>query len=641
MNVGETLRRPWPWIIVALLLALAALLVGFDWNWLKGPLERRVEAATGRTFSIGGELDVDLGLAPTIRAQDVHLGNAAWSSRQEMARLDAIELRIALLPLLRGRVDLPYVHLKAPRLLLERNDAGRGNWQFSQQPRAGQSRPPLIRDLTIDDGELRVDEPALQTQLRLRIHSEPGGPQQRSPLVAAGQGRYRGAEFELRARIDSPLDLQDSDRPFHVDVRASAGDTRAHVSGASNAPLQLEDFDLQFALSGASLADLYSLAGLALPDTPPYELQGRLGLNGRVWSYHDFKGRIGDSDLSGNVALELGGERPRLRADLVSRRLDFDDLAGFVGAPPSTKQGETASAQQQRAAQERKAQPKVLPDHHYDLEKLRVMDADVRLAAGHIEAPKLPLDRMSVHLELNDGVLTLKPLDFDAAGGRIAATIELDAREASIVTRATADVHGLELPKLFPSVDIAKSGAGSIAGAIALTAQGNSVARMFASANGDVGLVMGRGRISNLLLELAGLDVAESLRYLLDKNEEVPLRCAYAAFDVVDGVMTAKALAFDTTDTVLHGQGTLDLRNETIDLRLTPEPKDVSPVSLRGPLHVGGTFKDPSFLPEPAPLALRGAAAAALYAIAPPAALLALIETGPGKDVNCGPAEGK
>ena len=38
------------------------------------------------------------------------------------------------------------------------------------------------------------------------------------------------------------------------------------------------------------------------------------------------------------------------------------------------------------------------------------------------------------------------------------------------------------------------------------------------------------------------------------------------------------------------------------------------------------------------------AAAAALYAIAPPAALLALIETGPGEDTDCygtGPAEGE
>jgi uncharacterized protein involved in outer membrane biogenesis len=104
---------------------------------------------------------------------------------------------------------------------------------------------------------------------------------------------------------------------------------------------------------------------------------------------------------------------------------------------------------------------------------------------------------------------------------------------------------------------------------------------------------------------------------------------------VKDGVMTTKGLAFDTSDTAVFGQGDIDMRNEALRLRLVPQPKDMSPVTLRVPLKIGGTFKDPSFLPEPAPLLARGAAAAALYAIAPPAALLALIETGPGKNIDC------
>ncbi len=55
-------------------------------------------------------------------------------------------------------------------------------------------------------------------------------------------------------------------------------------------------------------------------------------------------------------------------------------------------------------------------------------------------------------------------------------------------------------------------------------------------------------------------------------------------------------------------------------------------------LEMGGTFKDPHLSPQPGPLVARAAVAVALYAIAPPAALLALIETGPGKDVGCHPS---
>jgi AsmA family protein len=634
-------RRRWPWIVGALLVIVVAFVLLFDWNWLKGPIERRVTAATGRAFTIG-HLDVDLGLRPRVRVQNVHLANADWSSEKEMAALDQVEFRIALWPLLRGRVDLPYLHLTRPKLLIESSPEGRGNWQFSDRPAKGKSHPPLIRDLTIDDGLLRVHEPKLRTDLRLAIRSDKHrADKQRAPLVASGDGSYRGYPFKLSGRVDSPLDLQNSDKPFHLDVRAAAGETHAHASGASLAPLQFEDFDLHFDMAGPNLADLYGLLGIPLPDTPPYRLSGQLGRRASVWSYRQFKGRIGDSDVSGDVSIEVGRERPLLRAALTAHRLDFDDLGGVVGATPSAKEGETVSEEQRRLAQELKAKQRVLPDTPYKLEKLRVMDADVKLEAERIDAPKLPLERMDAHLQLRDGQLQLDPLDFHAAGGTIVSHVSLDARQASIVTTATADVRDLQLPKLFPTVDITKSGAGTISGVVALTAQGNSIAHMFGSANGDIGVIMGPGRISNLLLELAGLDVAESLKYLLDKDKRVPLRCAYTAFKVEDGVMTTRALAFDTTDTVLFGNGKLNLRDETIDLRLVPQPKDVSPVSLRGPLHVGGTFKHPAFRPEPAPLAARAAAAAALYAIAPPAALLALIETGPGKDVDCGPAKSR
>jgi AsmA family protein len=177
-----------------------------------------------------------------------------------------------------------------------------------------------------------------------------------------------------------------------------------------------------------------------------------------------------------------------------------------------------------------------------------------------------------------------------------------------------------------------------LGGAFALEMRGNSAAQMLGSADGDIGLIMGPGQISNLLLEVAGLDIAESLKYLLDEDKQIPLRCAYADFKVDDGVMSARALAFDTTDTVVHGEGKISLRDEALDLKLLPQPKDRSPFSARVPLKIGGSFKDPSFHPEAGPLMLRGAAAAALYSIAPPAALLAFIETGPGHDIDCGPA---
>jgi len=100
--------------------------------------------------------------------------------------------------------------------------------------------------------------------------------------------------------------------------------------------------------------------------------------------------------------------------------------------------------------------------------------------------------------------------------------------------------------------------------------------------------------------------------------------------------MDSRALAVDTTDTLIIGEGTVNLKNEQMDLLLKPRPKDISILALRSPLRISGTFKDPGFRPDFKALGLRGAIALALGSIAPPAALLATFEPGPGKDSDCG-----
>jgi len=100
-------------------------------------------------------------------------------------------------------------------------------------------------------------------------------------------------------------------------------------------------------------------------------------------------------------------------------------------------------------------------------------------------------------------------------------------------------------------------------------------------------------------------------------------------------VATPQAFVIDTTDTQVLGEGTISLVDETLNLTLKPLPKDRSILSLRSPIHIRGTFKDPEVRPDKA-LALRGGAALLLgVLINPLAALIPLIETGPGKDSNC------
>src|SRR5262245_65562616 len=98
-----------------------------------------------------------------------------------------------------------------------------------------------------------------------------------------------------------------------------------------------------------------------------------------------------------------------MKADLVSNMLDFKDLAGFIGGTPGTTSGKTASEEQQKLAADDKENDRIFPDQRFSLERLRAMDADVRLRAKRILAPNLPIDDLNAKLSIHDCVLKFDP----------------------------------------------------------------------------------------------------------------------------------------------------------------------------------------------------------------------------------------
>src|SRR5690606_33660955 len=202
----------------------------------------------------------------------------------------------------------------------------------------------------IQEGEFRLRDPALATTVRLDVRTAaPGDGDALGPLMLDGEGTYRDFPFTLDGRVESPLQLQSQTRPYRVGLNARAGATQARARGELYSPLQFHDFDVRFSLKGNDLADLFPLVGIALPQTPPYALDGRLQRDGASWYYRGFAGTVGDSDLAGDVTVNMSGERPLFTAKLTSKKLDFDDLAGFLGLPPSSAPGETASPAQTQA----------------------------------------------------------------------------------------------------------------------------------------------------------------------------------------------------------------------------------------------------------------------------------------------------
>lgn len=622
-------------LILAALAGLLVLVIAlFDWNMLRGYAERKIAENTGRPASIG-HLDVDLSLNPRIKLRDVRLGNAPWGKEEWMLDAEVFEVSIELLPLLRGRTILQEVFLSRGKLVLEKDEDGRRNWVLKRDPKPD-DQPPVLYRLRVAQGQVTYRDPAIDTDMTATFSTDSAAADQNRAMHFEAQGTYKGQKSRAKGSSGGVLALQRQEEPFPVEAEITVGATRAKVSGTVTGLSPLTELNLALDLRGASLSHLFPLIGTALPDTPPYRIAGQLSHAENLWDFREFSGKVGDSDLAGSVRFDRRSERPKLSGELRSKLLDFDDLAGFIGGTPAAGAGETASAAQKRQAARRQGGERVLPDAQFRLGRLRAMDADVNLTVERIRREGLPLDDLKIHFLLDDGVLKLDPLNFGVAGGNVVSRITLNGQKEALAADARINFNKLRLDRLFPNVELTRTSVGSVSGRAELTGNGNSFAQLLASADGDIAAVVAGGQVSNLLLEFAGIDGAEIIKFLLGGDRNARLRCAVADFKIDDGLMQTEVFVFDTTDTNIIGEGTINLQNEQLELTLTPLPKDKSILSGRSPLHVTGTFKDPAFAPDMGVLAARGGAALVLGALAGPlAALLPLVETGPGRDSDC------
>ncbi|MEO6154632.1 MAG: AsmA family protein [Thermomonas sp.] len=630
-------RHPWATLAMLVVLGILLLLLLWDWNWFKRPIERRVTAQTGREFHIDGNLDVDLGRTLTITAEHLRFGNVASAREPELASTDRLEFDLRFWPLFRGDVQIPRIALDKPVVHLQRDPKGVGNWVFGN----GDTKLPEFRNVRIHQGQVTYFEPAKRTDIKINADSgAKRATDAEAPITVDGGGTWNGNVFSMRGTAESPLELRDAARPYRIDIKATAGPTKVHARGHLLDPLRFRDFDLKLALAGSNLADLYPLIGVATPDTPPYALDGRFtrdieDAKRSTWRYGGFSGKVGDSDLRGDASVTVGGKRPFFKANLVSKRLDFDDLGGFIGKAPQTGGHESSTPALAAKAAKEAASPRLLPSEPYKLDKLRAMDADVRLKAQRVRTITLPIDDMDARLQINDGVLRLDPLNFGVADGDIRSTIRMDARERTIRTQAKITARGMTLGKLMPKADLGKTAIGKVRADVTVTTQGNSIAAMAAHADGDAEAGMGSGQVSKLLMEFASMDLAGILKIKLTHDKQIPIRCAYGDFAVKDGVMTPRALVFDTTEVRLNGHGMIDLDDEHLDLTFKAKNKKFSPLSLRSPFYVRGTFKDPNVRPDYVRMGLRAAAAAVLANVAAPlVGLAATTDLGHGKDAK-------
>jgi uncharacterized protein involved in outer membrane biogenesis len=613
--------------LVTLVLLIALLIALYGWNWVRAPLERYTLEKTGRVLQIEGDVAVKLGWpVARMHARGVRFANPVWAREVQMLSAGGVEVSVDVSQLLQRKLVFPEVRLDYATVFLEQSIDKRKSWLLDLEQQDDEARV-LIGRIALDYGTLGYDDASEKTSIRSELSTANAtGSTGANNLIFSAHGQFRGIPLKVRGSGSPVLALRDTTEPYPLQFDASLGRTQVKVDGRVTGLLAMTALDMQMAISGDSLEQMYPLLGIAFPATHVYSMEGHLHHVDDVWRFERFSGRVGTSDIAGFVQVKTGGKRPMLTAELRSQLLALDDLGPLVGA----RQGGVAQAQAQE-------QSRVLPDIPFHSDRWDTVNADVKLRAKSIARAKaLPLQNLDVHLKMRDQVLSLEPLDFGFAGGKLSAYITLDGKTKPIQAVAKVRARKLLLSQLFPTLMLTKTSLGELNGEFDLAGSGGSVGKMLATSNGKLSMVVSDGQISRLLMEKAGLHIWEIVTLTLTGDKQVKLRCVVADFDVKQGKMQTNALVFDTEVTTLFGYGSIDLAHEQLDLTLDPRTKNTSPLALRSPIHVGGSFAKPNVGVDKGKVAIRAAGAVALGAINPFLALIPLVDTGPGADSDCG-----
>lgn len=632
------------WGIAGVLLLIAAVILFlwiFDWNWLRPPLAAIASDKLNREVGIVGDLDVHpWSLSPSAEVNNVTISQPDFLNGQ-MASAKQIGVKVKLLPLFKGQQILEKLEVIEPKVVLRRDAQGRNNWQFGDPNKKKEPmKLPAIQHFWVRDGHIDFRDAMRNLTLTGTVNTSEHtvGPDKGS-FAMTSKGTINKEPFTLEVK-GAPLLHVTPDKPYPFTADLRSGRTHATADAQIDKPFDLSRFGGKMTLTGDDLADLYRLTGLALPNTPPYRVNGHLRRNNARYDFDDFNGRIGDSDISGDLYVRTDLERTYLNAQARSRLLDFDDVGPIFGLPPATGRGETASPEQkaQAGAASPKVRGRILPDATLNVERIRAMDADVTYRADRVNAPGWPLRKVQVDLKLKDGVLNANPVSFDFSRGSLDGKIRLDASNAT--PRTDLDLR-LYNARIEDWVKFRSAGAPVIEGKVVarakLTGYGNSIAKTAATADGSVTLAMPGGKMRQAFAELFGINVTKGLIMLFKEDPQgTPINCAVADFRATNGVLNAQTLVLDTGVVVANGQGRVDMRNETMDFKIDGDSKKFRLVRLLSPITIKGSWISPKIGIEPGPAIAQGVIALGLGALLHPlAAIIPFIEPGGAKDADC------
>jgi uncharacterized protein involved in outer membrane biogenesis len=575
-------------LVAVVLVTIIVIISTTDINQYKDQIIDLVEDATGRNLQIGGDLKFALSLVPTVVVEDVKFSNASWGSKPEMMSLKKFELKVALLPLITGNIQVNKIILIDPEFLLETNKKGTGNWEFfanNKQKKTAEynDRVPsvVVNEVHIENATITYIDGVKGQKTNLliaQITAESDGIN--DPLSLIIEAAYNELPISVTGHLGSLNQFTSNDN-YPLDLIIEMSDAHLALNGQINKPMDGKGLNFAMKFDVDSLAKLSKLLGSDLPDFGPINIAGTITDEKDSYSIKSLVLIAGNSDLSGEVTANLATKHPSITATLNANLIDLAEITGDEQKEEATKNTRLFSS---------------VP---IPLDTLKSINAKLSLNAKKIKTNSMMLADTQATVSLKDGVLAIKPLSSLMAGGKLAGSIDLDASGKSAVLSTTISLTGFE-PNQLNDLNGKLTGAKTDVN-FNVRGSGNSVSQIMTNLNGKLLIKVDKGIITDSITGALGADAFTELVSMLNpfsqSSDSTQLQCAVVNFDIKDGIATTnKGIAVSTNQMNMIGSGVINLETEGLDIGIKPEPKEglgINAGKFASFVRVGGSLAYP------------------------------------------------
>ncbi|MBU8912142.1 MAG: AsmA family protein [Desulfobacterales bacterium] len=620
----------WLFIIggVLLVLIIAAVIIVpqfIDVKKYKPTIEQKVVEATGRSFTLGDEIDLSIFPWVGVKLTDLHLGNLTGYKEKDMVSVKNFEVRLKVMPLLSKRIEVKTFVLDSPRIYLEKLKNGDANWQGigkqhekkahekkkKEKPSTGQGLPIealLVDNFSITNGQLiYVDQGADVKKEISDLNLSLENISLENPIGISLSARIDGKPVSLDGRA-GPIGKEPGKGTIALDfVLKALEELEVKFKGTLVDPLVSQTIDVELNVSSFSPRKLLAVMNLDFPvQTKDPKVLDAVALKARIKGNKDSislsDGELVLDDSRFTVAASAKEFlKPNLTFDL---QLDEIDLDRYLPEPPAKEETSGTGG----TTPSKKAEPAESSKKKTDYGPLRKLILDGKVKVGKLKAHGAIVENVDVRILAKNGIITIDPLGLNLYQGSIASKVELNVQKSNPRTKVTLDAKGIQAGPLMKDALQKELIEGTLKTNIGLSMTGETPDMIKQTLTGQGELLFADGAI-------IGIDLANAVRNVKssfgvgEKPAEKP-RTDFAElkipFTARNGLVNTNGAGLISPLIRVLVTGKINLVKELLDLRV--EPKFVASLKGQGdteqrsglmvPVLITGSFSDPKIRPD-------------------------------------------